>query len=72
MKNTHLNTQTNSNTNNPTNDAYWQALGFPKRPKDWKKRLGGFESRRSLKKDVRRDEGDISDFYWNSMSKDDY
>jgi hypothetical protein len=25
-----------TNSNNPNNDAFWQALGYPKRPKNWK------------------------------------
>ena len=29
-----------SNQLNPNNDAYWQERGHPRRPADWRKRLG--------------------------------
>ena len=37
----------NSDIKNPNNDAYWQAKGYAKRPKNWKDLLPKISKRRA-------------------------
>ena len=35
------------NLRNPNHDAFWQARGFKKRPKDWKQRIANEKARKA-------------------------
>lgn len=66
----------NTDLNNPNNHAYWQAHGYPKRPKDWKKRLDQ-PSKGQLRREMNDQggpdgRGNILDSMFDPLYKDDY
>ena len=63
-----------ANSNNPNNDAFWQALGYLKRPKNWKELSRSMDlSTSSKSRNEKRfyEEYGYPDYHL-AMSKDDY
>lgn len=68
----------NANSNNPNNDAYWQARGYKKRPKNWKELIS-----KPSKRQINREKYDpfygcgtdgrgVFDSMFDPLCKDDY
>lgn len=57
----------NINLKNPNNDAYWQAKGYKKRPKNWKELIPK-QSKRQLNREKYDMTGGILEPFW----KEDY
>ena len=63
----------NQNAKNPNNDAYWQARGYTKRPKDWQGLLRKPSKRQLNQQKHWPDDGlDGWDAMFNPLCKDDY